>query len=315
MSSMENEKGSDVMTTKAGYVTILGAPNAGKSTLMNALLGEKISIITSKPQTTRKRVLGILSGENYQIIFLDTPGILEPKYKLQEKMMEYVNISLQDADIIVWLHDAQAPPHSEEDSAIGQILKLVKKQNVPKIVCVNKIDIDEQKTITSIEYFEETKKFDKVIPISALAKVNLEIIKEFFVENLPEHPKYYPEDDLSDESERFFVSEIIRETILELYEKEVPYSCEVVIDDFKEREGRKDFIAAMIYVERDSQIGIIIGKRGSMIKTLGEKARTSIESFLGREVYLDIRVKVRPNWRSDDRLLRHFGYSHDEVDQ
>ncbi|MBN8546856.1 MAG: GTPase Era [Ignavibacteria bacterium] len=302
------------MTTKAGYVTILGAPNAGKSTLMNALLGEKISITTSKPQTTRKRVLGILSEENYQIIFLDTPGILEPRYKLQEKMMDYVNISLQDADIIVWLHDAQAPPLEEEDSAIGQIFKLVKKVNVPKIACVNKIDIDEKKTIESIEYFEGTKKFDKVVPISALASVNLQMIKEFFIEHLPEHPKYYPEDDLSDENERFFVSEIIRENIFELYEKEIPYSCEVVIEEFKEREGRKDFIAAMIYVERDSQAGIIIGKKGSMIKKLGEKSRAGIESFLDREVYLDIRVKVRSNWRSDDRYLKYFGYSTDDGD-
>ena len=302
------------MSTKAGFVTILGAPNAGKSTLMNALLGEKISITTSKPQTTRKRVLGILSEENYQIIFLDTPGILEPKYKLQEKMMEYVNISLQDADIIVWLHDAQAPTVDQENSAIGQIFKLVKKVAVPKIACVNKIDIDEKKTIESIEYFEGLKKFDKVIPISALANVNLQLIKDFFIENLPEHPKYYPEDDLSDENERFFVSEIIRENIFEIYEKEVPYSCEVVIEDFKEREGRKDFISAMIYVERDSQAGIIIGKKGALIKKLGEKSRAAIESFLDREVYLDIRVKVRSNWRSDDRYLKYFGYSVDDGD-
>jgi GTP-binding protein Era len=303
------------MPDKAGFVTILGAPNAGKSTLMNALMGEKLSIITSKPQTTRKRVLGILTEENYQIIFLDTPGILEPKYKLQEKMMDFVNISLQDADIIVWLHDAQAPPIEREDSALGQIYRLVKKMDVPKIACVNKIDIDEEKTINSIKFFEESKKFNQVIAISALANVNLNMLKDFFVEHLPEHPKYYPDDDLSDENERFFVSEIIREAILELYEQEIPYSCEVVIEDFKERDGRKDFIAAIIYVERESQQGIIIGKRGSMIKKLGEKSRNGIEKFLGREVYLDIHVKVKPNWRSDDRLLRYFGYTWDQSDQ
>lgn len=307
----ENGK-EEIMTTKAGFVTILGAPNAGKSTLMNALLGEKLSITTSKPQTTRKRVLGILSEENYQIIFLDTPGILEPKYKLQEKMMEYVNLSLQDADIIVWLHDAQAPLWEKDESAVGQVYRLAKKMEAPKIACVNKIDIDEQKTIESIEFFEESKKFNKVLPISALANVNLNELKAFIVENLPEHPKYYPDDDLSDETERFFVSEIIREHIFELYEKEIPYSCEVAIEEFKEREGRKDFIYAMIYVERDTQAGIIIGKKGAMIKKLGEQSRAAIESFLGREVFLDLRVKVRSNWRSDEKYLKYFGYARDE---
>lgn len=268
---MEENGKEEIMTTKAGFVTILGAPNAGKSTLMNTLLGEKLSITTSKPQTTRKRVLGILSEENYQIIFLDTPGILEPKYRLQEKMMEYVNISLQDADIVVWLHDAHAPVWEKEESAVGQVYRMVKKLEVPKIACINKIDIDEQKTVESIEFFEESKRFDKVLPISALANVNLGQLKEFIVSNLPEHPKYYPDDDLSDETERFFVSEIIREHIFELYEKEIPYSCEVAIEEFKEREGRKDFIYAMIYVERDTQAGIIIGKKGSMIKKLAEK--------------------------------------------
>jgi GTPase len=175
-----------------------------------------------------------------------------------------------------------------------------------------KIDIDEQKTIQSIQYFEETKKFERVIPISAIANVNLNMLKEYLVENLPVHPKYYPDEDLSDENERFFVSEIIRENIFELYEQEIPYSCEVAIEDFKEREGHKDFIYAMIYVERESQMGIIIGKKGAMIKKLGEKSRAGIEKFLGREVYLDIRVKVRPNWRSDEKYLKYFGYSYQE---
>jgi GTPase len=299
--------------TKAGYATILGKPNAGKSTLMNALLGQKISITTAKPQTTRKRILGILTDENYQIVFLDTPGILEPAYLLQEKMVDEIDLSVHDADIIVLMIDIETDPEGEatlKDELVAKLLELNKK---PKILVLNKADVSTQDHMKDmIKKFDETKNFAAIIPISASLSYNIQSVLNAIIENLPDNPKFYPDDIVSDENERFFVSEIIREKIFEQYMEEIPYSCEVLIPDFKEKTGQKDFIQAEIVVEKESQKGILIGKQGAAIKRLGQSARKSIEEFLGREVYLDLRVKVRNKWRSDEKLLKSFGYIRDK---
>ncbi len=295
--------------TKAGYVTIIGRPNVGKSTLMNSILGEKLSIITPKPQTTRKRVLGIFNEENFQIIFLDTPGILNPAYLLQEKMLEFIYQSVNDADILLLLLDIHSDPLGELTFNDENALKLLNKFKGPKIAVINKIDLaNEAQVKRLIEVLEEKKLFSEIIPISAIGAYNVDKLLELIKEHLPEHPKYYPDDQLSDEPERFFVSEIIREKIFEQFKDEVPYSVEVAIEDFKERSKGKDFISASIVVERDSQKPIIIGKNGDAIKKLGLKAREEIERFLQRPVYLELRVKVKKDWRSNPNLLKNFGY-------
>lgn len=297
------------MNTKTGYVTIIGLPNVGKSTLMNALLGQKISITTSKPQTTRKRILGILSEENYQVIFLDTPGILKPVYLLQEKMMEDVELSIKDADLFVLIYDVSSVASLKESEENEIIKKIVDDEAKKKILVLNKIDtLPQEKTVALIEKYESTKKFFSVIPISANQNFNIERLKNDIVDCLPEGPKFYDDEIVSDETERFFVTEIIREKIFELYEDEVPYSCEVLIAEFKERENAKDFVSAEIVVERESQKPIIIGKAGRAIKELGEKSRKAVEEFLGKEVYLELRVKVREKWRSNPNMLKSFGY-------
>jgi GTP-binding protein Era len=294
---------------KSGYVTILGLPNAGKSTLMNALLGQKLSIITSKPQTTRKRILGILSSEDYQVIFLDTPGIINPGYLLQEKMMEAVAHSITDADIIILIVDISADPQGENtlnNIFVEQKLTEIKK---PLLLILNKVDLSEQEKVKElITKYESLKKFKKVIPVSALMNFNIEDVLNTIVETLPEGPKYYPDDIVADENERFFVSEIVREKIFELYKEEIPYSTEVIVTDFKEREANKNYILAEIIVEKDSQKGILIGKQGTAIKKLGLDARKAIEEFLQCEVYLELRVKVKKHWRSDEKQLKSFGY-------
>lgn len=302
-----------MLITKTGYVAILGLPNSGKSTLLNALLGQKLSIITSKPQTTRKRVLGILSEENYQIIFLDTPGILSPAYLLQEKMMEDVKASLDDADVVVLIIDVKEDPLAENLFVQEFVKDFVLKSKRPKLLILNKVDLITQDEVNKqIKQFEAQKLFEQIIPISATLNFNIERVKEEIIRFLPEGPKLFPDEQVTDENERFFVSEIIREKILELYRDEVPYSCEVLIVDFKEREDNKDFISAEIVVERDSQKAIIIGKGGTAIKKLGQIARESIQEFLQREVFLELRVKVRKKWRSDENLLKSFGYSKKE---
>jgi len=295
---------------KTGYVAILGLPNSGKSTLLNALLGQKLSIITSKPQTTRKRILGILSEENYQIIFLDTPGILSPSYLLQEKMMEDVKTSLDDSDLIILIIDVKEDPLAENLLSQEFVREQVFKSKKPKLLILNKVDlITQEKVNDMIKHFEAQNFYEEVIPISASKNFNILRVKEEIIRFLPEGPKLFPDDQVTDENERFFVSEIIREKLLELYRDEVPYSCEVLIAEFKERETSKHFISAEIVIERDSQKAIIIGKGGAAIKKLGEVARKSIEEFLQREVFLELRVKVRKKWRSDENLLKSFGYS------
>jgi len=300
------------MNTKSGYVSIIGKPNAGKSTLMNALLGERLSIITNKPQTTRKNILGIISDEKHQIIFLDTPGILDPVYLLQEKMVEFINQAIKDADVLLVLFDVKSDPNGNEILKNEHIVKNLSKIKAKKIAVINKIDLSDDTHVKSlIEKIDKTNLFDSNIITSASTEFNIKNLLQVIKNFLPEGPKYYPDDQLTNENERFFVSEIIREKIFELYQDEVPFSTEVLIEDFKERENRKDYIGASIIVERDTQKPIIIGKKGESIKKLGKIARTAIEEFLDREVYLELFVKVKPKWRSNSNLLKNFGYSTD----
>ena len=297
------------MNTKSGYVAILGLPNAGKSTLMNALLGQKLSITTSKPQTTRKQILGILSSENYQAIFLDTPGIIKPGYLLQEKMMEAVSRSVKNADIIVLIIDVSSDPEGKQTLNNIFIAEKVSNTEKPFLLLLNKIDLTQQEKVRNlISKLEPLIKFNKIIPVSALLNFNIEEVLGSIVELLPEGPKYYPDDIVADENERFFVSEIVREKVFELYKEEIPYGTEVIIVDFKEREDKKDYILAEVIVERESQKGILIGKKGAALKKLGLDARKSVEEFLQKEVYLELIVKVKNKWRSDEKQLRSFGY-------
>jgi GTPase len=298
------------MKLKVGYVTIIGLPNAGKSTLLNTLLGQKLSITTSKPQTTRKRILGILSDENYQIIFLDTPGIMKPAYLLQEKMMDAVIQSIKDADVILLILDIALDPGGEQTLKDAFIYDLLSKSIKPKILLLNKIDLSTQEQVKElIEKVGNTNYFKNIIPISSKPAYNVHSVINAIIECLPEGTKFYPDDSISNENERFFVSEIIREKIFEHYKDEIPYSCEVLIADFKEREERKDFIQAEIIVEKESQKGILIGKQGAALKKVGEESRAAIEEFLQRPVYLDLHVKVRSKWRTDENMLKSFGYS------
>lgn len=300
------------MIHKSGYAAILGLPNAGKSTLLNSLLGQKISITNLKPQTTRKRILGILSGENFQVIFIDTPGILDPAYLLQEKMMHDVKLSGRDADVIVLLLDVEVDPAGNKALNNSYVKENILKSPVKKILVLNKIDLLSQEKVKIIlEHFDKKGNFDEIIPLSAVQNFNTEKLLQTINEFLPEGPKFYPDDIVAEQNERFFVTELIRETILERYSEEVPYSCEVLIAEFKERENSKDYISAEIVVERESQKAIIIGKQGVAIKNLGQVARESIEEFLEREVFLELRVKVRKKWRSSENFLKSFGYTSD----
>lgn len=293
---------------KSGFVNIIGNPNVGKSTLMNALVGEKMSIITSKPQTTRHRIFGLLSEDDYQVVFSDTPGIIDrPIYGMQSSMNKFAFSSFEDADIILFVTDIFEQYTGEEP-----VLKSLINTTVPKYLIINKIDIDKESKADDVaSWWEDKVNFDEVFFISADKKQNTQTLLDRILETLPEGPPYYPKDELSDKTERFFVSEIIREKLLMLYKQEVPYSCEVSISRFKEEEKNGApllMIYADIYVDRKSQKPIIIGKNGEAIKKLGIAARTEIEAFMGKHTYLDLNVKIKENWRNDDRMLKHFGY-------
>ncbi|MEM1320150.1 MAG: GTPase Era [Bacteroidota bacterium] len=294
---------------KSGFVNIIGRPNVGKSTLMNALVGERMSIITNKPQTTRHRIIGIVSDEDYQIVFSDTPGIIEdPAYRMQEAMNSFVKSSFEDADVMLWLIEAGEMPTTELPLA-----NRLKKLEVPLFLVINKVDlVDEAKVAMSIKNWSEQFDFTEIIPISALKKLNTDRLLQLIIEHMPEGPVYYPKDQLTDKPERFFVSEIIREKILMQYKQEIPYSCEVVVESFKETQNKAGAplvrISALIYVGRKTQKSIIIGKGGSAIKRLGTEARKDIERFLEQKVFLELHVKVRDNWRNDEQMLKHFGY-------
>lgn len=290
------------MTHKAGFVSIIGKPNVGKSTLMNVLVGEKLSVITSKAQTTRHRIKGIVSSDNYQIVFSDTPGILSPHYRLHESMMDNVNEAVVDADILVYIVELGEKDPNEK------IAKLDFSKYQKVLLLINKIDTADQKTVElAIGHWSEKLPGAEVVPISALHNFNVQKVLDIILESLPEHPPYYPKDELTDKNYRFFVSEIIREKILLLYKKEVPYSVEVVVDQYKE-EGNLTRINALIYVARETQKMIILGKGGKAIKQLGSEARKDIEEFIGQKVFLELTVKVDKDWRNSEQALKRFGY-------
>jgi GTP-binding protein Era len=293
---------------KAGYVTIFGEPNVGKSTLMNAVLNTKLSITTPKPQTTRRKILGIYSDDEAQIIFLDTPGLIEPKYLLQEKMVEAIHNALDECDLILAVVDVtEKVLKNFENKLIPVLLPFTGKKAI--FLVINKIDlITKEEVLQIIDKMKDKFKFDEIIPLSALHQFNVQDLTNTIKKYLPVHPPYFPTDILSQEPIRFFIAEIIREKIFETYRDEIPYSTEVVVVEYKERPKGKDYINAEIYVERESQKKILIGKDGTALKKIGEKARKDIENFIGKGVYLELYVKVRENWRDNPRWIKTFGY-------
>ncbi|WP_338874408.1 GTPase Era [Spirosoma sp. SC4-14] len=291
---------------KAGFISIIGKPNVGKSTLMNQLVGERLSIITSKAQTTRHRIMGILNGthngQEFQIVYSDTPGIIKPQYKLHESMMSFVRGSIEDADVVLFVTDI-FEQHDEND-----VIVRLQKSDVPILLLINKIDqATHQQVQEKIEYWQQNFNAQEVIPISALNGFNIDLVFDSIINRLPQHPPYFPKDELTDKPERFFASEIIREKIFLNYKKEVPYSCEVVIIGFKEKEDII-VIQSEILVERATQRAILLGEGGKMIKKTGIMAREELERFFGKKVFLEQFVKVEPDWRQKERMLKRLGY-------
>ena len=292
------------MAHKSGFVNIIGNPNVGKSTLMNALVGERLSIITSKAQTTRHRIMGIVNGDDFQIVYSDTPGILKPNYKLQESMMKFVRGAVSDADVILYVTDTVEQP-SDRNS---DILEKIALSGIPVLLIINKIDLTTQEKLEELVAFWQQKlPMATIIPASAKESFNIGAIFDRILSLLPEGEPFYPKDTLTDKTLRFFASEIIREKILTNYDKEIPYCCEIEIDSYKE-EAAIDRISATIYIARDSQKGIIIGHKGEKLKKVGQQARQDLERFLDKKVFLQLFVKVNDNWRNSDRQLRRFGY-------
>jgi len=293
---------------RSGFINIIGKPNVGKSTLMNAFMGEKFSIITNKPQTTRHRIIGLWNDEDHQIVFSDTPGMIDdPGYKMQKEMNKFAYSTFEDADLLLFVTEK-----NDQYDGTEKVFELLRKASIPKILVLNKIDnrkpgeVEEKR-----KYYDDLVNFDGIFLISALEKTGTAELFEFIKSQLKEGPAYYPKDQLSDRPERFFISEIIRESILELYKEEVPYSCEVTIEEFKETELRGEpFVRlfANIYVARKTHKMIIIGKGGSAIKELGIRSRKGIEAFLEKRVHLELYVRIKEKWRDDDRLLKSFGY-------
>ncbi len=294
------------MAHRAGFVNIVGNPNVGKSTLMNALVGERLSIITSKAQTTRHRIMGIVNGEDFQIVYSDTPGVLKPNYKLQEQMLEFSRSALVDADVLLYVTDVQDSP--EKNADFLDKVKRMAAANTRVFLIINKIDLTTQETLDNlVEYWHKQLPEAQIFPISAQEKFGVDQLFEAIKAALPECPPFFDKEQLTDKPSRFFVDEIIREKILLNYDKEIPYSVEVEVESFKEEEDIIR-ISAIIYVERDSQKGIIIGKAGSALKRVGSQARRDIEAFFGKQVFLQLFVKVDKDWRSSQSRLRHYGY-------
>ena len=291
------------MAHKAGYVNIIGEPNTGKSTLLNALLGEDLVIVNPKAQTTRHRILGILNGEDHQLVLSDTPGILDPQYPMQERMMAAVNESISDADILlVMVELGQRPERSEE------LLKKAKWFDGPIVLLVNKVDNgDEDAILAALELWQAEFPKAKVVPISALHGLNIDELRKFLIERLPEHPAYFPKDELSDRNMRFFISELIREKILTIYKQEIPYSTQVVVNSYEDTPVIVR-IQADVIVMRESQKGIIIGKGGDALRRLGTYSRIAISKYIDRKVFLDLKVKVDPDWRENADKLNKYGY-------
>ena len=288
---------------RAGFVNIIGNPNVGKSTLMNALVGERLSIITSKAQTTRHRIMGIVNGEDFQIVYSDTPGILKPSYKLQESMMNFVRGAVDDADVILYVTDTV-----ERSDRSDELIERINRSGIPVITVINKIDLaDPQKLDELVDAWHAKMPDAMIVPVSAREQFNMKGVLDAILERLPEGEAFYPKDTLTDKTLRFFASEIIREKILLNYEKEIPYCCEIEIDTYKE-EPTIDRISATIYVARNSQKGIVIGHKGEKLKRVGRAAREDMERFLGKKVFLHLFVKVQDDWRDNERQLRRFGY-------
>jgi GTP-binding protein Era len=298
---MENPK-----THKAGFVSIVGRPNAGKSTLMNCLVGERLSIITPKAQTTRHRVMGIINDPDFQIVYSDTPGVIEPKYELQKSMMRFVDFSLEDADMILWVLDVKDP----EDHSL--VLQRLGNVEVPVLLVLNKVDLSTQEEMDALieKWKVEFPKADSILAVSAIKGFNSDMVLKWVLSHLQDHPPFYDKDTLTDKPERFFASEIFREKIFKNYSKEIPYSSEVLIESFKDQ---KDLlrIQAVIIVERESQKGIVIVQGGEALKRTATQARKSMEEFFGKKVFLETFVKVEPDWRSKEFYLRQFGYKLD----
>ena len=289
---------------KSGFVNIVGSPNVGKSTLMNKLVGEKLSIITSKQQTTRHRIMGIVNGDDHQIVFSDTPGVLNPHYKLHESMMRFVSSALQDADIILFVTDI-----FETEMNHKETLERIKTHSAPVLVLMNKIDLakDPSDLEKKVNYWKEQIPRAEILPISALHGLSVDFIMPRLIELLPEGEPFFPKDELTDKPMRFFISEIVREKILQNYSKEIPYSCEVVVESYKDKENIVD-IRVLIYVNRDSQKAILIGHKGSKMKKVGIESRKDIEAFIDKKVFLDLYVKVDKDWRDKDQKLKKYGY-------
>lgn len=291
------------MAHRAGFVNIVGSPNVGKSTLMNKLVGERLSIITSKAQTTRHRIMGIVNGDDFQIVYSDTPGVLDPQYKLHEGMMRFVQSALQDADVLILVTDV-----FEDGMKHPETFEKIARMEVPVFVLINKVDLSDEATIEKrIDEWKNRIPRAVVGPISALHGFNTENILQYIIDALPESPPYFPKDELTNKPMRFFVAEMIREKILMNYKQEIPYSCEVLVNEYRE-DGPLIRIRAEIVVARDSQKGILIGHKGSMLKRVGTAARKDIEAFIGQKVFLELYVKVDKDWRNDDKKLKRFGY-------
>ena len=289
---------------RSGFVNIVGNPNVGKSTLMNLLVGERISIATFKAQTTRHRIMGILNTPEMQICFSDTPGVLKPNYKLQEQMLQFSESALQDADVLLYVTDMVETPDKNSD-----FLDKVKRMTVPVLVLINKIDLSDQKALTEkVELWHEALPEAEIVPISALHRFNVDNVLKRIQELLPESPAYFDKDQWTDKPARFFVTEIIREKILLYYDKEIPYSVEVVVEQFKETD-KNIRISAVIFVERESQKGIIIGHQGVALKRVSTEARKNLEKFFGKSIFLEVFVKVDKDWRQSDRAMKAYGYN------
>ena len=290
---------------KSGYVSIIGEPNVGKSTLLNAMMGEKLAIVTPKPQTTRNRIPGILTADSYQIIFLDTPGVLTPKYRLHDQMLKAAYSAITDADLVLYMIDASRLNSGIEETILNELKKAAQQV----ILVINKIDlIPHPALLPIIANYQSKFPFVEIIPMSATTGDGVPHLQESIVKHLPEGPPYFPPDQLSDLPERFFVSETIREKIFLRTNQEIPYASSVVVEEFKERSNGKIYISAMLYVERQSQKGILVGKGGKTIKRIGQLARAEIEQFLETAVFLDLRVSVKADWRRDERKLKDMGY-------
>jgi len=288
---------------KSGFVNIIGNPNVGKSTFLNAVVGEELAITTPKAQTTRHRILGIVNGDDYQVIFSDTPGIIKPAYEMQEAMMDFVKESFEDADILLYMVEA-----GEKDLKNEAFFKKISQAQVPVLLLINKVDHTNQEDLEKmIQYWQEKVPNAEIFPVSALHGFGVDQVLQRILELLPESPPYFAKDQLTDKTERFIVNEKIREKILKHYKKEIPYSVEIETEEFKE-EGDKIHIRAIIYVERDSQKGIIIGHKGTGLKRIGTEARKDLEKFFGKKIYLELYVKVNKDWRKKDEQLRRFGY-------